>query len=235
MEVPSVDAASSTYFKYTDHFTGAVEGWSDAEIITADQCKVVAEAGPIVDGAAVILRDASTSRANAERTVTQLRARYTIRDIMLDKRIMAASDAVLNGPAMRDRNHPVFRTIFKGGSAGDITAAKLREEPELAAQMRDRLINAVDFEGKARVISDLDVALAKSFATRDALEDAESADHKAGDIELQARIGVRTALEQVYGMLRTAFAGQRKLVESFFYRAERTKKAKTDEADDNEG
>jgi hypothetical protein len=53
---------------------------------------------------------------------------------------------------------------------------------------------------------------------------------------LQSRIGVRTALEQVYGMLRTAFPGQRKLVESFFYRAERrTKKAKADENGENEG
>jgi hypothetical protein len=59
---------------------------------------------------------------------------------------------------------------------------------------------------------------------------------KAGDAELLARIGVRTALEQAYGKLRTAFPGQRKLVESFFYRAERqAKKASTDEPSEPAG
>jgi hypothetical protein len=231
MELPSVDASSSVYFKYTDHFAGAVQGWSDAEIITTEQRKAVTDAGPIVDAAATTLRNALTSRANAERDATQLRARYFIRDIVLDKRIMATSDAVLNGPAMRDRQHPVFRAIFKDGTAGDITEAKVREEPELAARMRDRLADAADFDGKARVKSDLDEALAKSLSTRDALDAAETAENKAGDGELQARIAVRTALEQAYGLLRAAFPGQRKLVESFFYRAERrSKKAPSNES-----
>ena len=84
--------------------------------------------------------------------------------------------------------------------------------------------------------SDLEEALTKSFATRDALDDAETAENKAGDAELLARIGVRTALEKVYGMLRTAFPGQRKLVESFFYRAEQqSKKATNDDHGESDG
>lgn len=236
MQLPSVDVGSSVYLKYTDHFAGAVDGWCDAEIITADQRKAITETGSIVDSAATALRNASKSRADAEREVTKLRARYGIRDIVLDKRIMATSDAVLNGPAMRNREHPVFRTIFKDGAAGDITGAKVREEPELAERLRDRFATIDDFEGKTRVKSDFDEALTKSFSTRDALDAAESAEHKAGDIELQARIGVRTAIEQAYGMLRTAFPGQRKLVESFFYRTERrSKKATNDDQSESDG
>lgn len=236
MEIPSVDAGSSVYFKHTDHFAGAVEGWSDAEIVTNDQRKAIASAGVIVDAAATALRNATVSRANAEREVTKLRARYGIRDFILDKRVLATSDAVLNGPAMRDRQHPTFRAIFKDGSAGDITERKLREEPEIAERMRDRLSDAPDFDGKARVKADLDEALTKSFSTRDALDAAESAERKAGDDELQARIAVRTALEQAYGLLRTAFPGQRKLVESFFYRVDRrSKKTKGDDSSETEG
>jgi hypothetical protein len=236
MEVPSVDAGSIVYFKYTDHFAGAVEGWSDAEIITAEQRSVIVEIGPLVGNAAMILRNALTSRAEAERAATKLRARFAIRDIVLDKRIMATSDAVLNGPAMRDREHPVFTAVFKDGPAGDITSAKMREEPEVAERMRDRFAATPDFDGKARVQADLDESLAKSVATRDALDDAEVAENKAGDAELLARIGVRTALEQAYGKLRTAFPGQRKLVESFFYRAERqAKKANTNEPSEPAG
>lgn len=236
MELPSVDAASSVYFKHTDHFAGAVEGWSDAEIITDDQRKTVGDAGAIVDVASTSLRNALATRNAAERDVTKLRARYSIRDMVLDKRIMATSDAVLNGPAMRDRQHPVFRAVFKEGTAGDITESKMREEPELAARARDRLAEAADFDGKARAKSDLDEALTKSFATRDALDAAETAAHKAGDAELQARIAVRTALEQVYGMLRAAFPGQRKLVESFFYRSERrSKKAEAESGGEGAG
>jgi hypothetical protein len=230
MELPSVDAASIVYFKYTDHFAGAVEGWSDAEIISDDQRNVIADAGSLVEAVSITLRNASTSRANAEREATKIRARYAIRDIILDKRIMSTSDAVFNGPAMRDRDHPVYRTVFKDGTAGDITGAKIREEPEIAERMRDRFAATADFDGKARIKSDLDEALAKSFATREALDDAETAENKAGDIELQARVGVRLALDKVYGMLRAAFPGQRNLIESFFYRADkRTKKATTDE------
>ncbi len=235
MELPNVDASSVVLPQYTDHFTGAIEGWSDAEIITADQRTTLASANQIVESATNILRNALITSANAEREVTQLRARYGIRDIVLDKRILASSAALLNGPAMRDRKHPVFRSVFNDGSAGDITEAKLREEPELAARMRDRFAESPDFEGKTRIKTDLDEALAKSFSTRDALDAAESAERRAGDAELQARIGVRTALDQVYGMLRTAFPGQRKLVESFFYRNERrSRKTNPDESPGND-
>ena len=162
--------------------------------------------------------------------------RFTIRDMVLDKRIMGASDAVLNGPAMRDRNHPVFRSIFQDGPAGDITESKTREEPELAARMRDRLAEGPDFDAKARVKTDLDESLAKSFSARDALDNAELAEHKAGDAELQARIAVRSALEQAYGLLRAAFPGQRKLVDSFFYRStRRSKAAKNDDSAGSDG
>jgi hypothetical protein len=236
MELPSVDAASAVYFKSTDHFAGAVEGWSDAEILSTEQRQVLVDAAPIVDDAAVGLRNALTARANAEREVIKLRARFGIRDIILDKRVLATSDAVLNGPALRDRKHPVFLAIFQDGPAGEITEAKVREEPELAARLRDRLADGPEFEGKARIKSDLDDALAKSLATRDALDMAESAERSAGDAELQARLSVRTVLEKVYGMLRTAFPGQRKLVESFFYRAERRgKKNKSETNDESEG
>lgn len=236
MELPSVDAASSVYFKSTDHFAGAVEGWSDAEILTAEQRQAVTDAAPIVDSAALILRNALVARADAEREVIKLRARFGIRDIILDKRVLATSDAVLNGPALRDRNHPTFRAVFQDGPAGEITEAKIKEEPELAERLRDRLAKGPDFEEKARVHADLDGAVKKSLATRDALDTAEANERSAGDAELQARMGVRTALEKAYGMLRTAFPGQRKLVESFFYRADRRgKKNKGDTNDDSEG
>jgi hypothetical protein len=236
MELPGVDAASSVYFKYTNHFAGAVEGWSDAEILTAEQRQVVVDIAPIVDATAVALRNAVKAREIAEREVSKLRARYGIRDIILDKRVLATSDAVLNGPALRDRNHPVFRGIFTDGPAGEITEAKVREEPELAARLHDRLTKSADFEGKTRVETDLDGAVKKSLATRDLLDVAEATERSAGDAELQARLNLRTALEKVYGMLRTAFPGQRKLVESFFYRADRRgKKNKSETNDDAEG
>jgi hypothetical protein len=51
---------------------------------------------------------------------------------------MSASDALLNGPANRNREHPVYRQVFKEGAASDITGAKLREEPELAQRVLER-------------------------------------------------------------------------------------------------
>lgn len=230
MRLPEVNAASKVYKKHTDHFQGAVEGWSDAEILTEAQRAAVVAAGALVAPAAAALESAVTAYDVAEQHTTKIRARYLIRDIILDMRIMAVSDAVLNGPAMRNRSHPFYKGIFQEGNAGEITEWKLREQPDIGERVRDRLASAEDFEGKTRVKTDLDGALAKSFATRDALDDAEMAENKAGDAEIQARLVVRGAMEKAYGNLRAAFPGQRKLVESFFLKRERAAKK-----DDGEG
>ncbi|WP_284722037.1 hypothetical protein, partial [Polyangium sorediatum] len=151
----------------------------------------------------------------ARRAATKLRAQFGIRDVILDLRIMGVSDALLNGPAMRSRDNPVYKNVFQEGTAGEITEAKLREEPELAERILERLANVEDFPGKAAAQAGLKEALEKSFVIRDALDAAEMAQNKAGDAEIQARLAVRVALEKAYGMLRAAFPGQRKLVESF--------------------
>ncbi|UQA56692.1 hypothetical protein [Polyangium aurulentum] len=76
----------------------------------------------------------------------------------------------------------------------------------------------------------------KSLSTRDALDEAEMNENKAVDVELAARLGVRTALEQAYCMLRTAFPGQRRFVESFFLERERaSSKAEGGESKPAEG
>jgi hypothetical protein len=224
MQLPDKNASSAIYSKHTDHFEGAVEGWSDAEILTDAQRKAVAGAGALVGAAGAAVRAAVTSYDAAERAATKLRARYLIRDIVLDMRIMSVSDAVLNGPALRNRQHPVYKSVFQEGNASEITESKLREEPEIAERLRDRLVAMEDFDGKARVKADLDEALTKSLSARDALDAAEMAENKAGDAEIHARLGVRAALEQAYGNLRAAFPGQRKLVESFFLKRERSPK-----------
>ena len=223
MQLPSTTASSEVSLDHTDNFEGAVEGWSDAEIITAAQRDALAKAAAIVDPAAKSLRNALALRIDAERKATKLRARYLIRDIILDMRVMGASDAVLNGPAMRNRQSPVFKGVFQEGNAGEITESPMRDEPEVAARVLARLGAIDDFEGKARAFGDLDQAVKTSLATRDALDAAEMAENKAGDEELQARLGVRLALEQAYGLLRAAFPGQRKLVESFFLRRDRSR------------
>ena len=136
MELPNIDAGSDTYFRFTDHFAGAVEGWADAEIIREEQRQVVVETGLVVSVAAATLQAGVMTRMTAEREATKLRARFNIRDIVLDKRVMATNDSVLNGPAMRDRAHPVFRAVFQDDTAGDVTEAKMREEPEVVARLR---------------------------------------------------------------------------------------------------
>lgn len=221
MQAPDVNASSDIYEKHTDHFRGAAEGWADAETLTEAQRAVIVDADALITSAADVLGGAVVTERAARRAATKLRARYGIRDIILDLRIMGVSDAILNGPAMRSRNHPIYKTVFQEGTAGEITEARLREEPELAERILDRLAGVEDFPGKAAAHAGLYEALQKSFAIRDALDAAEMAENKAGDAEIQARLAVRTALEKAYGMLRAAFPGQRKLVESFFLRRER--------------
>jgi len=51
MQLRDVDASSQVYFKHLDHFDGAVEGWSDAEILSIEQQKAVAAASALVANA----------------------------------------------------------------------------------------------------------------------------------------------------------------------------------------
>jgi hypothetical protein len=80
---------------------------------------------------------------------------------------------------------------------------------------------APDFDGKKEARSQIGSALAKSIEARDALDADEMAENKAADAELQARLALRTALEQAYGKLRAAFPGRRDFVESFFPKRDR--------------
>ena len=221
MQLPNPNASSEVYLDHTNHFEGAAEAWADAEIITADQAKAIAAALAIASGAADKLRAAAGATDAATRAATKARARYNVRDAILDMRVMTVSDALLNGLCGRNHAHPVYKHVFQGSTAGAITEAKIREEPEIAEQMLSRYQATEDFPGKAAAGDLLAVALKKSLQGRDAVEDAEKAENKAGDEELLARLGVRNGLEQAYGMLRTAFPGQRRFVESFFLKRER--------------
>lgn len=232
MRLPEVAAGDDVYNKYINHFDGAAEAWHDAEILNDDQQKAILAAQALVAKAGAALRTNIVALDQASYSATKLRARFSVRDILLDMRIMAVSDALLNGPAHRDRKSPVYKSVFQEGNAGEITDSKIRDEPEIAQRVSERLGKVAEFDAKSRVKADLDTALQKSFDARDALDDAEMAENQAGDAQIQARLDVRKALEQAYGILRTAFAGQRKLVESFFPRRERASKSDTPEDGD---
>ena len=136
---------------------------------------------------------------------------------------MRVNDAVLNGPAGRSREHPFYQQVFRGTTAGKITSAKIREEPEVVSRLLDRLEGVPDFDGKAPARDNLSNALKKSFDALDKVDDAEAAENTAVDAELSARLALRSVLEQAYGKLRAAFPGRRDFVESFFPKRESAK------------
>lgn len=222
MQLPSTNASSSVYLDHTDHFEGAAEAWADAELITPAQTKAVAEANLLVAGSAAKLRDTVTVSDTTARAATKARAHYNVRDVVLDLRVMALSDALLNGLCSRSYTHVVYRHVFSDATAGDITGARIREEPELAEAMLARYKGVEDFPGKAAAGDLLESAVTRSLKSRDGVDAAEKAENTAGGQELLARLGVRTALDQAYGLLRAAFPGQRSFVESFFYKRERS-------------
>ncbi len=224
MHLPDVNASSGTFATYSTHFDAAAEGWADAETLTDEQRSTIDAAKALLATPALTLAKASAAAVAAEKEVTKLRTSFGIRDIILDKRVMGASDGLLNGPAQRNRKSAVFLSVFQEGNAGEITEANIREEPDMADRLCKRLAGVPDFEGKTRVVAELSEAVVKSLAIRKNLIAAEATADDLGDAELQARLAMRTALEQVYGMLRSAFPGKRKLVESFFPKKERPRK-----------
>lgn len=215
MQLPRADASSEVHLAYADHFEGATEGWADAENISATQRTVVVESGTHIKGLSTSLRKALATREQAERDAARTRAKFVVRDAILDLRFMALSDAVLNGPAHRNRNAPEFNAVFQENPS-DTTRGNMREEPEIVATTLERFDKLDEFDGKAVVRAPLATALDKSLTARDALDAAESVANKTGDEELACRMALRQGLEQVYGKLRAAFPGRRDFVESFF-------------------
>lgn len=221
MQLPGVNASSSVYLSFAYHVEGAIDAWADVEVITPGQQQAVLEIGTALKPTITTLRSATAAAEEAERLATMALARFRVRDVVLDLRVMGVSDAVLNGPGLRNRQSPMYRQVFAGDNAGDITRARMRDEPELASLLAGRLGKVDDFDGKAPALSALTDAVQKSIAARDAVDAANLAASAAGDGELAARLALRIALEKAYGALRSAFPGRRDFVESFFPKAER--------------
>lgn len=221
MQLPGVNASSFVYLLFAYHVEGAVEAWSEVEIITAEQRDAVAAVGALITPLIVGLRAAVQASDDADRAAQKALARFRVRDVVLDMRIMGVSDALLNGPAMRSRQSPVYIQVFGGDNAGDLTRARMREEPEIATLLLGRLDKVADFDGKAAARTPLSEAITKSMSARDAMDAADLAENQAGDAELGARLALRLGMEKAYGMLRTAFPGRRDFVESFFPKVER--------------
>jgi len=234
MQLPGINASSDTYLDYSDHVEGAAEAWADAEKLTAEERAVVLEVSTLIQPAANKLRGARDATQVVERTAIKARARYRVRDNLLDKSVMGISDAVLNGPAGRSRDHATYAQVFRNEPAGKITGAAIYEEPEIVGRMLLRYDGIDDFAGKATARDVCSGALDKSLKARDALDSAEDALNKAGDAELAARMALRHTLEQAYGKLRTAFPSRRAFVESFFPKQASRKRDASKQKSENE-
>lgn len=225
MQLPPKNASSAACLAYGDAVIGATDAWSDAETLTHDQQQTILDLGKAIEPTIDKLREASLASERTERVAIKARARLRVRDVVLDMAVMRLSDVVLNGPAGRSREHPIYQQIFRGTTAGKITSAKVREEPALVERLLTRLDDAADFDGKAHARDALAKALKKSFDTLDAVDEAEADENTAVDAELSARLALRLILEQTYGKLRAAFPGRRDFVESFFPKRESEKDA----------
>lgn len=223
MQLPTVTSSSSTHINYASEVLGAAEAWEDAEVIAPEQRAAIVEVIGIVEPASDALQALLDAAEAAEKATSRARARLRVRDVILDLRVNATSDGVLNGPALRSRENTVFRNVMLDRNAGDITEAPMREAPELAGRVHEQLAKAPDFPAKATLLAELGEAVQKSTGARNALGAAEKAKDEAGDREMAARLALRRALEQAYGKLRAAFPGRRDFVESFFPKQKSTK------------
>jgi hypothetical protein len=226
MQLPAMNASSEVHLAYADHVVGAAEAWADAETITAEQKQVVKDVGSTITSAANSLRTAATSADDAQRAVNLAFARFGVRDVILDLRVMGLSDAILNGPAGRDRENPIFKHVFSKAQPHQITNGTMRKEPDVVEVLLARYDSAPDFAGKADAKKPLADALSVSQAARDDLIAKEKAARIAAVTEHASRRALRTSLEQVYGKLRTAFPGRREFVESFFPKRARSENKK---------
>jgi hypothetical protein len=221
MQLPQANAGTDAYLFMTDGVEGAAEAWMDAEILSKAEIQAVTDALAIVAPAGAQLRQAAGVTGEAERAAAKARARFRVRDVILDLKVMGASSALYNGLCGRSYAHPTYRLVFADENASAITGAKLREEPEIAEAMLGRFKKTEDYGGKQAAADELERAIALSVTVRTAVEAAEKAENEAGDDEILARLEVRKALQRAYGMLLAAFPGKKAFVESFFARKEK--------------
>lgn len=222
MQKPDVNASSAVHAEFADYIEGAVEAWSDAEVLTSDQKNIVQEVAALITPAINTLRASMDASEAAERAVSKARARFRVRDVVLDLRVMGTSDSLLNGPAARNRESALYRQVFLDGTAHSITSGTMRDEPDVVERLLARLDKVGDYEGKATARKLLAEALEKSLAARKDLDVKVLDASKASDAERQARLNLHTVVDQVYGKLRAAFPGQREFIESFFPKRGRT-------------
>jgi hypothetical protein len=144
MQLPAMNASSEVYLAYADHIVGAAEAWVDAETMTAEQKQVVKDIGSTVTPVTDAVRAATISANDAERAVNVALARFTVRDVILDLRVMGLSDAILNGPAGRNRENALFKHVFPKELPYQITNGNKRKEPDVVEVLLARYDSAPD-------------------------------------------------------------------------------------------
>lgn len=230
MQLPDINASSEAYIEFADHTEGAAAAWAKSSLITPAQQAVVAEVATMVTTANGSLVSNFYARMNAQRLTQKIHAHFVVCDVVLDFRLMGAGDGVLNGPALRDREHPTFQLVFLKQNPGEIARSDPREEPETVQQVVTNINALPDFEGKSSIVANLSAAITDSIEARDHWDDQITIENQAVNAELQARLTLRSVLEQAYGKLRAAFPGQRAFVESFFPKRKRADGSKKTEA-----
>lgn len=218
MQLPSNTASSEAHVDFANYTVGAAEAWADAETLTAAQQKTVADIAKLITDPVGTLRKARDLRLEAEAIVRKLLARFHVRDKMLDIQFVNLSEALLKGPAGRNRDDLVYREVMQGKTASEVTRTAMREEPELVKRILERYDGVASFPGKEEARKPAADAVAKSIAAREALDTGERDLNRKADEEMAARLKLRKTADEVYGMLRTAFPGRRDMVESFFPR-----------------
>lgn len=226
MQLPSISASSESYIEYADHTDGAAAAWANSPLITPQQKMAVADVAAAVSSATSALIAARDARVGAERLSQKLEAQFSVFNLALNFRLLGAGDAVLNGPALRNREHPIYLMVFLNQHPGDIARSDAQQKLDTVQQIAGHIQALPDFDGKIAALAHLNAALTQSVQSKGDWDAQIKAQSLMDNAEQQARLVLRSALEQSYGKLRAAFPGQRAFVESFFPKRKRSESKK---------
>ena len=232
MQRPRPTAGTDVHLSYGDYAEGTHEAWKEVGMPTSQgQSTVDANLADLVKHNAA-LRQAQATHDEAVRLTNKARAAFIVSDQSCDSKVMAVSDALLNGPAMRNRNDPIYVQVIGSSRATDVTESIRTEQPEVVDQLLLRLDATDDFEGKQAARDALAKALAHMKAKREALRSAQTAEETAF-IQLQAaRQALRDTLTRGYGGLTAAYPNKRDFVEGFYLRRSVKKGSNTEEVEE---
>lgn len=233
MRLPTLSSSSQTHLRFAIFAAANLRAHSQSDFIAVDKRQKL---GALADDLQIHIDSLYKENQETEKQVLfvqpHAQAKQNAALMVLSMLLTEASSTVTALVAKGNKRDPLLKEFLPDGIGG-IKNAALDDRPELVLQATHRLKQLPDFTDKALLVERLEKAVESAKAAILQNDAADVAWSQERSEEMVAKGKLRLKLEEVHGALKSIFAGQKALVESFFYIQDRPSEspASTDAGD----